>query len=78
MINNIEKLAKLAHEQWSGWMKYLFSKCSMNRQGDCVIPREYWKALRRQQETSYEDLSEEEKEGDRIEARKVLDVMKQN
>ncbi len=28
MDETTEKLAQLAHQQWSGWMEYLFSKCS--------------------------------------------------
>ena len=34
-----EQFAKLAHEQWSGWMKYLFGKCSKISKGRMVIPK---------------------------------------
>lgn len=78
MIDVREKLAEYAHEAWSGWMEYMFSKCFVNRQGDCVIPREYWKALQRQVNTSYEDLTEKEKDGDRYEADKMIKIFKNN
>jgi hypothetical protein len=70
----IEILADLCHQQWSGWMKWLFKKCGMNQQGDCVIPREYYKSLCRQMETDYQNLSEVEQDSDREEAEKFLSI----
>ena len=72
----IEKLADLCHQQWSGWMKYLFEKCSKNSEGHVEIPR--WAVERwiRQLYTHYEDLPDEEKESDRIEARKFIKLLK--
>ena len=70
-----EKLAALSHEQWSGWMEYLFSKCKFHHDGSWTIPN--WAVARwgRQMKTSYEDLSEEEKESDRKEADKFIILM---
>lgn len=68
----LERLAALAHSQWSGWMEYLFSKCQFNSDGTATIPTwgvERWK---RQINTPYEELSEPEKESDRKEARKFI------
>lgn len=62
MSELIEKLAKLEHEQWVHWVKYMaenFTKENMER----------WE---RQIKTPYEKLSEEEKEKDRMWAKKVL------
>ena len=33
-----ESLAEYAHQAWSGWMKYLFSKCPPYLDGETVIP----------------------------------------
>lgn len=33
-----EKLADLCHRQWSGWMTYLYGKCSSNPDGTLTIP----------------------------------------
>ena len=76
-----ETLAKLAHEQWSGWMEYLFEKC--HKQTECedgamVIPPWAVERWKRQMKTSYEDLPEEEKDSDRTEADRVIEILKQN
>ena len=75
-----EELAKLAHEQWSGWMEYLFSKCTVEVGGEMegiIIPK--WAVERwiRQSRTSYDNLSEDEKESDRKEADKFIAVFEQ-
>ena len=33
-----EQLADYAHDAWSGWMKYMFSKCTKNLDGSMTIP----------------------------------------
>lgn len=66
-----EALAALAHEQWSGWMRYLFSRCVWDRCA-LLIPAEWEARWKRQMDTPYADLSEAEKESDRAEADRVL------
>lgn len=69
---NMEHLAAIAHELWSDWMKYLFSQSVHNADGTVTIPKcsvERWK---RQMNTPYAALPENEKESDRIEAQKYL------
>lgn len=71
----VEALAALEHERWSGWMRYLFSKCfSVERQSEphYAIIASYAERWERQMNTPYADLSEQEKESDRVEARKTL------
>jgi hypothetical protein len=63
--NLIEKLAALEHEQWAHWTRYML---------DNLTP-ENIQRWRRQIETPYEDLSEKEKESDRVWARKVMELM---
>lgn len=68
-----ENLAALAHEQWSGWMKYLFSKCIYNHaDGTYTIPQWAVERWSRQMEVDYKDLSESEKDSDRAEADLVM------
>jgi hypothetical protein len=77
-----EKLAALCHEQWSGWMEYLFSKCEPDCRGmfhkkpsgALVIPEWAVDRWKRQMTTPYARLSEEEKESDRKEADKFLEI----
>lgn len=60
----VEKIAPLEHEQWAHWTKYILDNLT-----DENIER--WKI---QCQTDYKDLSEEEKESDRVWARKLLDI----
>ena len=70
-----EKLAELAHDQWSGWMEYLFKKGRFNKDGSWTMPPWAVKKWKRQMETPYSELSESEQESDRNEADKFLKVM---
>ncbi len=67
-----EKMSELAHDQWAGWMKYLFSKNDKNKDGSFTISKELVDRWERQIKTSYKDLSESEKDSDRKEADKFL------
>jgi hypothetical protein len=69
---DLEQGAAVAHEQWSGWMKYLFEKSTQNADGTVTIPQ--WAVGRwtRQMNTPYSELPESEKESDRMEAQKYL------
>lgn len=71
-----EQLAALAHEQWTGWMRYLFNKCRLTDMGDVVIPKSSALHWQRQMGTPYADLSETEKDSDRDEADRVLAVLR--
>jgi len=70
-----EELADLCHKQWSGWMKYLFSKCQETGDGRIIIPS--WAVLRwqKQMTTAYKDLPEEEKESDKEEADRFIKIL---
>lgn len=70
-----EKFAEYAHKQWSGWMKYFFSKSLQNPDGSAIIPA--WAVYRwkRQMKTAYAELLEEEKENDRDEAIGMIKVL---
>lgn len=76
-----EKIAQLCHDQWSGWMKYLFSKCYPEKgqfdrdSGNLGIPGVFVDRWMRQMNTDYEDLSEPEKDSDRKEADKFIDLL---
>lgn len=70
-----EELACLAHSLWAGWMRYLFKKSGRNDDGTVTIPK--WAVDRWQLQicTVYNDLSASEKESDRKEADRMLDIM---
>ena len=74
MENTLEEMiAQVQHNDiWSHWMRYLFSKCLMNDDGDMIIPYNLVKRWKRQVDTGYVDLTEHEKDSDREQARKVM------
>ena len=69
-----ENLAAYAHEAWAGWMRYLFSHSTQNEDGSITIPAELVKRWDRQMNTAYEDLPEEEKLSDRLEAVAIVRI----
>ena len=73
-----EKLAALCHEQWSGWMHYLFSKGTFNSDGTWTIPDWAVERWKRQMETPYSELSKGEQDSDRKEADKFVAVMEED
>jgi hypothetical protein len=70
-----EKLAELAHQQWAGWMKYLFEQSTKNNDGTVTIPK--WAVDRwiRQMMMEYKDLSSQEQNSDRIQADKFIKIL---
>ena len=69
----LETLAALEHERWSGWMKYQAEKAG----GEHPITGEpYEIRWKRQSETPYARLPEQERESDRIEVRKTLSAIR--
>lgn len=70
----IEVLSDVEHTRWSGWQKYLHSKCIKNSDGSLTIPSGYVTNLERLIKTPYCELTEKEKESDRDEAKKSLEV----
>ena len=70
-----ELLAAHAHSMWSGWMQYMFSKSTINKDGTMTIPIWAMSRWTRQADTNYADLPEKEKESDRKEADGILKIV---
>ena len=70
-----EKLAELCHEQWSGWMHYLFSKGMFNKDGTWTMPAWAVERWKQQMEMPYSELSKSEQDSDRNEADKFIAVI---
>lgn len=71
----IEKLASYEHDRWSRWQKHVFNKSILNKDGSYTIPKEYVDKWTRQINTSYIDLTEEEKQKDRDEAIRIIEII---
>ena len=69
-----EELAALCHEQWSGWMRYMFSKCDWKGE-EKIIPAWATKRWHVQMNTPYSALSTEEKDSDRAEADRFIALL---
>ena len=69
-----EQLALYAHEAWSGWMVYLFSKSKKNEDGSVTIPKSLVDRWTRQMKTDYSKLPESEQNSDLDEADKMIAI----
>jgi len=70
-----DSVAELEHDVWSNWMRYMFSKCSVDVNGNLVIPKDLEERWARQMNTTYVDLPDEEKESDLELADKFLKLV---
>ncbi len=71
----IEKGADIEHERWSKWMRHLFNISNKNPNGEVVILPHLVERWQRQAATPYADLSEEDKEKDRVQVRPYLPLI---
>ncbi len=73
----LEKLAALEHEQWAHLMGFIGKHATKNQAGlrYAVFTKEEWERWERQMKTPYAGLSEQEKESDKVWARKVLKIL---
>ena len=69
-----EQIAKLAHDQWSGWMEYLFRLSIQNNNGSVTIPKSLVDRWKKQIDIPYHLLSDKEQDSDRKEADKFLKI----
>jgi len=72
-----EKLASIEHTRWADWQKYLHSKLIVHKSGLIELPEKSYRHWERQIKTDYKDLSEKEKDSDRLEVDKYLPLIKQ-
>lgn len=72
----VEKVADFMHDQWSHWMKYIFSLAKTDEEltvnTKVYHNTEDWLRWVKQMETPYSELSEKEKGSDREWARKLI------
>ena len=69
---SLEFHAARQHQIWAHWMDYQFSLCQEQADGSLVIPAEQVERWKRQLATSYDELSEAERESDRQVVREHL------
>ena len=76
----LEALARLEHEQWCHWIKFQLDECAIDpetmTEEQCEEAGDKWDAWVDLSQKPYEKLTEEQKESDRVWARKVLEIIK--
>lgn len=77
MTDTRNRLAGLVHSQWSGWMEYLFSRCTFEDDGTAWIPAWAIERWQRQMKTSFVDLPPDEQQSDLREVDRILAVLEE-
>jgi hypothetical protein len=71
----LEKLARIEHERWSHWQRYVHEKGSRNSDGSLTIPADLVAHWERLIATPYAQLTDEERESDRDQVRRYLPIV---
>ena len=71
-----EKLATIEHERWADWQRHVHCMCIPSAiENGMVIPTHLVQQWERQINTSYADLSEEERQSDRDQVDRYWDLI---
>ena len=76
--NILELLADNEHRRWASWQKYVHSKGIKNEDGSLTIPKGFVNHWEYEINADYSDLEENIKESDRIEVRKIIELIKRS
>ena len=71
----IEQLAAIEHERWADWQRWVHACGSRQPNGDLLIPAEWVARWDRQIATPYEGLSDQEREADREQVARYIDLI---
>ncbi|WP_407792316.1 hypothetical protein [Pigmentiphaga litoralis] len=71
----LDDLADIEHERWSHWQRYMHDHGIRQADGSLLIPKQFVDRWDVQMNTTYEALSEQEKESDREQVRKYLPLI---
>lgn len=71
----VEILSAAEHERWAHWQRYLHGKCERQPDGSLVIPADLVRRWEAQIDAPYRQLSEAEKDSDREQVRKVIQLI---
>lgn len=71
----VEKLAAIEHERWAHWQRYLHEKGEIQADGSLLISADLVQRWSRQYETPFCKLSDSEKESDREQVERYLNLI---
>lgn len=70
--NSRETIARIQHDIWSRWMKYMLTCGEYDKRGNWIMPKEKVERWHRQMNTPYSELTEKERDSDRERADRVM------
>lgn len=68
----VDALAAIEHARWAHWQNYVHDQCEQHADGSLRIPADLVKRWKRQIETPYSELTEDEKNSDRQQVLRYL------
>ena len=68
----VERLARIEHERWSHWQRYVHDQAKRMPDGSLIIPGDLVDRWEKQISTPYDELSSSEKDSDREQVRRYL------
>lgn len=71
----LEALAAIEHERWAHWQRYMHNRGKLQADGSLLIAAELVHHWERLIATPYPDLAEAEKESDRDQVRRYLQII---
>lgn len=72
----LEQLASVEHERWAHWQRYMHGQGTLCADGSLLLPKELVQRWETQMATDYVNLSDQEKDSDREQVRRYLDLIK--
>jgi len=73
----VEPLADMCHRQWVHWMTYLFKQGDFNEDGSFTVNAESMNRWLRQVASDYKSLSGKEQDSDREQAKKYIELLRE-
>lgn len=74
--DTLETIAAVEHQRWAHWQQYLHDQCTAGEDGSLIIPAQLVMKWKHQIEAPYTELSDEEKESDREQAREYIAALR--
>jgi hypothetical protein len=75
MAQLLEELAAIEHQRWAHWQRYVHDNGKRQTDGSIILPAALVERWEHQIKTSYDKLSEVEKDSDREQVRKYLPLI---
>ncbi len=75
LVAGIDTLAAIEHERWAHWQRYMHSKGRTLSDGSLLLPADLVARWKRQVDTPFAELTEDEKDSDRDQIREYISAI---